>query len=53
MLTHVLSCTCRYDPVGPGDAPRGNLRGPRGPTQWRGSGPGFGGFGGFGSGDFI
>lgn len=36
----------RYDPVGPGDAPRGGLRGPRG--------PGWGaGFGGFGSGDFI
>ncbi|KAF8417066.1 PI31 proteasome regulator N-terminal-domain-containing protein [Tirmania nivea] len=35
----------RYDPVGPGDAPRGGLRGPRG--------PGWGGYGGFGSGDFI
>ncbi|RPB20208.1 hypothetical protein L211DRAFT_813395 [Terfezia boudieri ATCC MYA-4762] len=38
----------RYDPVGPGDAPRGGLRGPRGPG-WGGGG----GFGGFGSGDFI
>lgn len=38
----------RYDPVGPGDAPRGGLQGPRGPG-WGGGNP----FGGFGGGDFI
>lgn len=41
----------RYDPVGPGDAPRGGLHGPRGPG-W-GGGPGGNPFGGFGGGDFI
>lgn len=47
----------RYDPIGPGDAPRDNRGGPRFP----GGGGGFGGaggrppnpFGGFGDGDFI
>lgn len=46
----------RYDPVGPGDAPMGGLRGPRGPGRG-GPGPGgfggFGGYGGYGGGDFI
>ncbi|KAL0638366.1 hypothetical protein Q9L58_002672 [Maublancomyces gigas] len=37
----------RYDPVGPGDVPRGGLRGPRGPY-----GGGFGGEDGFGGGGF-
>ncbi|KAI5842946.1 PI31 proteasome regulator N-terminal-domain-containing protein [Morchella snyderi] len=45
----------RYDPVGPGDAPMGGLRGPRGPGR---GGPPFGGgfgggYGGFGGNDFI
>ncbi|KAF8477381.1 PI31 proteasome regulator N-terminal-domain-containing protein [Kalaharituber pfeilii] len=46
----------RYDPIGPGDAPRGGLRGPRGPGWGGGGGSPFesgGGFGGFGGGDFI
>ncbi|KAL7275307.1 hypothetical protein RUND412_001750 [Rhizina undulata] len=49
----------RYDPVGPGDAPRGGLGGPRGPGRGggfggpRGSGGFGGGFGGFGGNDFI
>jgi len=47
----------RYDPVGPGDAPRGGLRGPRGPGG-AGGPQGFGGgppnpFSSFGGGDFL
>lgn len=47
----------RYDPVGPGDAPQGGLRGPRGPGGTGGP-RGFGGgppnpFSSFGDGDFL
>lgn len=47
----------RYDPVGPGDAPQGGLRGPRGPSGTGGP-RGFGGgppnpFSSFGDGDFL
>jgi len=42
----------RYDPVGPGDEPRGGLRGPRGPGGGPPGAP-FNPFSNFGSDDFI